>query len=410
MLEPNHETLLIGLGARFYRFEDRLYVENQTISGLKAWQENFSRVIAFSICNNEEPPAGWSDAEIAGLVAPEFELLQLPDTYRIRTLRRSRREAEARLLAYMQRASFRVFSYGGWIGDPGEIAAAQARKNGLSHAVWLDRVESQLVRQHSKSTIPATAKSLIISHILSRYENRAVRNADLALLHGATVYNHFENISRNPQVAENIHLRAEDRISPVGLSEKLKSVKSDPLRILYCGRADPMKGGLEWIRVLKLLKSNGVLFRAYWLGAGSELSEIERQARKWGLAQELVSFPGFVNDRETILQHYRSAHVLMFCHKTDESPRNLIESLHSATPIVGYRDAYAEGLVNEQGGGILVPRGDVEELAKLVAELAADRIKLADLIERASRSAMNLTRDEVFKQRSDLVRRYLNRP
>lgn len=409
MLDPRGDTLLIGLGARFFRFENRLYVENQTISGLKAWQANFPQVVAFSICDHSSPPDGWSDAEAAGLIAPEFELLELPDTYRIRTLRRSRREAERLLLDCMKRAPYRVFSYGGWIGDPGEIAAALARKKGLPHAVWLDRVESRLVRQQSETTISAKVNSLIKSHILSRYEKRAVRTADLALLHGATVYNHFEGISQNPQIAEDIHLRAEDRISATALSQKLESARSHPLRILYCGRADPMKGGHEWVRTLSLIKAAGVEFRALWLGDGGQLNEIKEQARKFGLSDEEVSFPGFVNDRESVLQHYRSAHVLMFCHKTDESPRNLIESLHSATPIVGYRDPYAEALVNEHGGGALVPRGDVEGLARSVAALAADRIKLANLIERAALSAMHLTREEVFKQRSDLVRYELTR-
>lgn len=403
------DTLLIGLGARFFWFEDRLYVENQTISGLKAWQKHFPRVIAFSICDHNLPPDGWSDAETAGLLAPEFELLQLPDTYRIRTLQRSKRQAERLLLECMNRASYRVFSYGGWVGDPGEIAAALARKNGLSHAVWLDRVESMLIRQQGETTIPAKVKSLIKSHVLSRFETRAVRSADLALLHGATVYNHFKGISRNPQIAEDIHLRAEDRISATALSEKLEGVRNHPLRILYCGRADPMKGGLEWIRTLSLIKATGVEFQAQWLGEGSQLNEIKEQARQLGLAEKEVSFPGFVSDRESILQHYRDAHILMFCHKTDESPRNLIESLHSATPIIGYRDAYAEALVKEHGGGTLVPRGDVEALAKSVAALAADRTKLANLIEKAARSAMHLTREEVFKHRSDLVRRHLKR-
>jgi glycosyltransferase involved in cell wall biosynthesis len=408
MLSYKDDTLLIGLGARFYRYTDRLYVENQTISGLKAWQENFRRVIAFSILVDKAPPKGWSDAQTAGLTMPDFELVPLPDTYRTRTLRRSRREAETALIDCMERASFRVFSYGGWIGDPGEIAAALARKHGLSHAVWLDRVESRLVRQQSSTKPISKMKSLIKSQILSRYENRAVRTADLALLHGATVFNHFKGIARNPQVAENIHLRLEDRITNTNLSKKLKTVKDGPLRILYCGRAEPMKGGHEWVRTLVLLRSAGVEFRATWIGTGSQLDEIERQARQDGLTQEEVSFPGFLEDRNAILQNYRQAHVLMFCHKTDESPRNLIESLHSATPIVGFRDAYAEGLVNEEGGGILVKRGDVDALAKSIATLAVDREKLADLIEKARRSANHLTREQVFRQRSDLVRLYLS--
>ena len=401
------DTLLIGLGARFFRHDGHLYVEDQTISGLKAWQASFPRVIAFSITEDARPPEGWSDAVAEGLTAPEFELVPLPDTYRIRTMTRSRREAEAILSDCLARASFRVFTYGGWFGDPGEIAAALARKKGLSHAVWLDRVESKLVRQQTAGTWAERPKGLLMSWILSGFENRAVRNADLALLHGATVFHHFEKIAKNPHVAEDIHLKTENRIPAEALSEKVRASRDGPLRILSCGRAEPMKGGHDWVRTLSLLKAAGVRFNATWIGDGSERKDIEEHARRCGLTRDEAHFPGFVADRAQVLQHYRTAHILLFCHKTDESPRNLIESLHSATPIVGFRDAYAEALVTEKGGGLLVDRGDVDGLAQLVVSLAQNREKLVELIERAAHSAIHLTRDKVFKHRSDLVRRYL---
>lgn len=407
MNKLKNDTLLIGLGARFYRHNGRIYIENQTISGLKAWQDNFQRVIAFSIAKDCEPPKGWSDAQAEGLEMPLFEFVSLPDTYLISTLKRSRREAEAALLACMHRAAYRVFSYGGWIGDPGEIAAALARKHELSHAVWLDRVESSRVWQESSFKTTAKAKAFIKSRIISRQENRAVRTANLALLHGATVYHHFQGIARNPQVSEDIHLLTEDRISFQALSQKLKNVSEGPLRILYCGRAELMKGPHEWVQALRLLKTSGVEFCATWIGGGSQLEEIESWSRQNGLAEEDVSFPGFLESRSAVINKYRDAHILMFCHKTDESPRNLIESLHAATPIVGFRDPYAEKLVNEKGGGVLVHRGDVNELVKTVKDLAVDRKNLASLIEKAGQSASQLTREKIFKQRSDIVRKYL---
>lgn len=401
------DTLLIGLGAHFFQFGGRTYVENQTISGLKAWQQNFPRVIAYGISKAEAPPRGWSDAEAEGLTDPEFELVELPDTYRLRTLRRTRLECERILLDCMQRASFRVFSYGGWIGDPGEIAAALARKHGLSHAVWLDRVESKVMRHSGEQTRIGHAKSIIKTRIVSRHENRAVQNADLALLHGATVYDHFRTRARNPHLAENIHLQAEDRISADALSEKIETLKSGPLRILYCGRAETMKGAFEWVRTLAHLKTANIAFRAEWVGEGSQLEEMKKKARDIGLSEEELSFPGFIDDRRAVLDHYRKAHVFVFCHMTEESPRNLIESLHAATPIVGFRDPYAARLVEEKGAGDLVDRGDVEGLAKVVGTLAKDRERLKALVRTAAKSASHLTRDQAFKDRSDLVRRYL---
>ena len=120
-----------------------------------------------------------------------------------------------------------------------------------------------------------------------------------------------------------------------------------------------------------------------------------------------VSFHGFVSDRARVLDLLRGAHLLMFCHLTDESPRILIEALHAATPLVGFRDAFATGLVDEQGAGLLVERGDLTALADAVAGLAENRAKLHDLVERASRSASHLTRQQVFKHRSDIIKQHL---
>lgn len=403
----DRDTLLIGLGARFFRSDGRLFVENQTISGLKGWQQNFSRVIAFGICKAGPPPVGWSDAQAEGLTGPAFTLVPLPDTYRLRTLRTARLEAEALLLEHMKRASFRVFSYGGGLGDPGEIAAALARKHGLAHAVWLDRVESQVVRHSGAPTWLGQARSRLKARLVAHHENRAVRAATLTLLHGATVYDHFRPTAQNPHLVEDIHLQSDDRISGDALARKLSSLQSGPLNILYCGRADPMKGGHAWIEALVRLKAADVAFRAVWVGEGRELDAMKTQARSAGLTPEEMSFPGFIADRGDVLDRYRAAHVFMFCHMTDESPRNLIESLHGATPLVGFRDPYAAKLVGEQGAGALVERGNVDDLVTAVGGLAQDRTHLADLVKRAAKSASHLTRDQVFQHRSALVRDYL---
>ena len=52
-------------------------------------------------------------------------------------------------------------------------------------------------------------------------------------------------------------------------------------------------------------------------------------------------------------------HVLVFCHTTPESPRNLVEALISGCPIVGYHSDFAAELVGD-GGGAFVTTGDVK--------------------------------------------------
>ena len=145
---------------------------------------------------------------------------------------------------------------------------------------------------------------------------------------------------------EDIHFNADDRLTPGEVAAKVQGAASGPLRIVYCGRAAPMKGPLEWVAALAGLKARGVSFNARWLGDGELLGAMQAAAEKAGLTQEDLVFEGFVSDPDRVRAAYRDAHLLMFCHLSDESPRNLIESLHSATPLIGYKDPYSAGLID----------------------------------------------------------------
>jgi glycosyltransferase involved in cell wall biosynthesis len=120
-----------------------------------------------------------------------------------------------------------------------------------------------------------------------------------------------------------------------------------------------------------------------------------------------VHFGGFVDDRALILETMRSHHVFLFCHKTPESPRCLVEALVSGCPIVGYGSPYPAGLVAEHGGGSFVPLNDWEKLAALVIDLNADRGRLSTLIRAAARSGQLFDEETLFQHRSDLIKQHL---
>ncbi|AUH34824.1 glycosyltransferase [Paracoccus tegillarcae] len=399
------DSLMLGFTAPL-RVADGglLMVEEQTVSGLRAWREHFGHVSAYAISAEGASPQGWAAVDPKALADEGIEIVPLPNTYDRKINREHGSEVSARLLGLMQKTRYHTFGYGGWIGDPGEIAAATARRHGIAHAVWFDRVESQVIRSTADSSLTGRAKSAIKAAIVERNERRAVRGADLSLLHGATVFNHFKNIARNPHLVEDVHFTDADRLTPDLLDAKITATAQGPLRILYVGRAAPMKGPFDWLKILAGLKANGVDFTARWVGDGELLDEMRNFASQNGLSGDDLHLEGFVSDRDTVRQFYRDAHVQLFCHLTDESPRNLIESLHSATPLVGYSDPFASGLVGEKDGGLLVQRGSTTDLIEALSGLARDRSKLADLIARAGASAAHLTRDNVFRHRSEIIR------
>ena len=131
-------------------------------------------------------------------------------------------------------------------------------------------------------------------------------------------------------------------------------------------------------------------------------AEVQRQ----GLG-DCVALPGFVRDRPLILETLRQAHALVFCHKTPESPRNLIEALVSGAPIVGYDSPFPRDLIAAHGGGVLTPLNDVNALVDSLASLATDRNRLVQLIQRAAKDGEPFNDVAVFKHRSEVIHAHL---
>lgn len=402
------DSVLITLGAPFYRHDGGLFVEDQTISGLRAWAQHFSRVTAASVCLHEEPPAGWSDAAAAGIAEPQIELVELPNGYDRATFAKTRDDVAEQLLSIMRRTTYRLFAIGGWIGDWGVLGADTARKNGIPHGIWFDRVESQVMLESAGSGLVGRVKGRLKWAVGAWNERRVLRGADLALLHGRTVFDRLAPLTRNPHIVEDIHLVEADRISPEALAAKQADAAAGPLRIVYAGRATAMKGPLDWIDTLARLSQAGVDWRADWLGDGDMLDQMQQSAADFGLSDR-ITFHGFVADRGLVLKTLQSAHVLLFCHLTDESPRILIEALHAGTPLIGYSDPFAASLVDENGAGWLAPRGDSAALAADLIALNGDRAQLADLIGKAAASARHLTREQVFAHRCEIIKQNLKR-
>ena len=101
-----------------------------------------------------------------------------------------------------------------------------------------------------------------------------IRRAALGLFHGRETYDAYAPFCQQPQLVHDIHVKKSDHIGPDDLIRKQQQAGSGPLRIVYAGRADPMKGPLDWIEVLATLAHRGMDFRASWLGDGPLLAEM----------------------------------------------------------------------------------------------------------------------------------------
>jgi glycosyltransferase involved in cell wall biosynthesis len=403
-------SLLIYAPVPVFRSDGDLFFENQAMVGLRRWADNFDHLSVMMPVRDEATPEGWSKPDEGNLLPENMSLELLPTAYRPDHFLRSYSATRRRIEDLIDRNDYLSFSIGGLFGDWGAVGGFAAKAKNRPFAVWADRVESEVTRRNrNEGAFKRRLQARLYHKPMLMLERAVIRRADLGLFHGRETYEAYAPYSGNPHIVHDILLEKSDHLPADMLAAKIQSCVSGPLKIVFAGRADPMKGPLDWVAVLEKLDATGVDFTATWLGNGERFDDMQARITQAGLSDR-VALPGFVTDRQYVLDVLRDAHIHMFCHKTPESPRNLIEALISGTPIVGYDSAYPRDLIHGNHGGELTPLNDVETLAQHMAALANDRGRLARLIENSYKDGAYFSSDAVFKHRSDLIKDHLPGP
>lgn len=384
-------------------------VDDQTAEGLVRWSENFKAVTYAGI---EVPDANlqhlssttWTP--IGGLPCAErLDVIAMPHAYKIGNFTAAYKQTRAMLAGKIARSRYLCFTLGALTGDWGAIAGLEAIKQRRGYAVWFDRVEHEVVRSDLPSMpLKRRIKETLSIPLMRPYHRYLIRHSRLGLFQGKDCYDYYSRFADRAFCVYDTHTKTADFIDAAALGIKNVNARSgEVLRICYVGRAADMKGPLDWLEILAKMRDAGVAFKASWIGDGPLLETMRKAVEDRHLIAQ-IDLPGFVSDRSDILARMKKAHVFLFCHKTPESPRCLIESLVCGTPIVGYGSAYARDLVATHGGGHFVDVGDIEGLADRLIALDRDRVGLAGMINSAARSGLRFDEQTVYRERADLIR------
>lgn len=388
--------------------EGILELNPQTASALVGWGKNFDRVTMAGILwpNARELPNSRSWMPVSDIdQAHKFKIIQLPYRYRPLDFIFAYETVRRTIQSVVNESDYLCFTLGGLIGDWGAIACLEAMRLGRKYAVQIDRVEYKVLQQELKHQ--SLSRRFYIGTQLApmkHYHQHIARHSAVALLHGQDTFAEFAPLCRNPVKVFNTHAKEKDQIVQTDLIAKIHTIESGhPLNICYAGRASEMKGPLDWLKTLDCLNEKDVDFKATWFGDGPLLNHMKTIVEKWGL-QERVKLPGFIGNHSQILQAMKESHIFLFCHKTPESPRCLIEALISGCPIVGYQSPYPIDLVCEKGGGAFVSMEDWAKLASKIFDLNQNRYELIDLVKDAALSGQRFNRDCLYQQRSKAIK------
>jgi glycosyltransferase involved in cell wall biosynthesis len=244
------------------------------------------------------------------------------------------------------------------------------------------------------------ARVRLLAKLLKRDVDYCLAHSAVALLQGKEVFEAYRDIAPNPRMVLNVQVDEGDHIPAEQLQKEVARIRSGaPLKVIYAGRIDERKGAIDWV---KAIRSSRLDISATWYGDGPDREIMKSEAT--GLP---IMMRG-VRPRNEIMEAMRESDVFLFCHKVAESPRCLSEALASGTPIVGYRSAFPEGLVERHGGGAFVEIGDWQGLGSLIAELDRDRDRLVSLVLAAAATGRSLDRNSAMQHRIDLIKEHLS--
>jgi glycosyltransferase involved in cell wall biosynthesis len=408
----NYEAeLLLVLPVCLAQGPEGLLFESQAARGIERWLESFPRIqVLCPLMSDADVERShsivWKPvSEIAGSERVKF--IPLPYAMSLVAFMRVFINGRSVIRAAIKQSQYLCFAIGGLFGDWGAVACLEAHRSERSYAVWTDRVEHKVGLAVNLSQNPVTRlKENLRARMMYSLERFCIRHSTLGLFHGASCYSQYAAWCPTPYLVQDYPLPEIGVPADEQSETSCKSVKqSGQLTIAYVGRADEMKGPCDWLAVMEQLHRRGTSFHATWLGDGPMLGEMRAEVERRGLG-EVVSLPGFVEGRERVFGLLHQADLLVFCHKTPESPRCLVEALISGCPIVGYESEYAAGLI-ENGGGSLVGIGDIEGLVELISALDSDRSRLAALKDGAVPAGKQVQRLADFRYRSDLIKAHL---
>ena len=166
-----------------------------------------------------------------------------------------------------------------------------------------------------------------------------------------------------------------------------------PLRLIYSGRLEPMKGAQDLVPVARRLSERGVDFTLDVFGTGSLEGEIAS-----GIAT--LPDPGRVRlhrpvDFETGLVPFtrRNADIFLGCHRQSDPSCTYVEAMGCGVAVANYDNRMWQRLNAESHAGWGAPIGQPAALADRIADVA----RHPDQITRCSRNALSFARAHGFQ-------------
>jgi colanic acid/amylovoran biosynthesis glycosyltransferase len=335
--------------------------------------------------------------------APEpMDMVDVPVeelTYRVMTLETDRqfRLLPAESVRLRDQIAKSALIYGGDWG-----AAKMARDLGVPYILLLEFDLSTNIKVSISQVSSPAKKAVRTGRWLYRYVKSHIpdlRHATGVHCNSYPVLDESKHFNSNCLLYLDSRMSAEKIITESALERRLADRPGRPLRLLFSGRLEPLKGTGDAVKVGLACLERGLNVEMHFYGQGSLKSEMQRLVDKAGAGEKIhihepVTFP-------ELARISQSFDVFVCCHVQSDPSCTYLESFGAGLVMVGYGNRMWRRLHGESGVGFCTPMGRPALVAESIAKLASDHELLASMSRAARRFALEHTFEKEFSLRID---------
>ncbi|MGB7328207.1 MAG: glycosyltransferase [Rubripirellula sp.] len=191
------------------------------------------------------------------------------------------------------------------------------------------------------------------------------------------------------------------------LSNRLEEVRKNekPLRLLFSGRLNEMKGAMDIVLVAHELKKRGLNFQ-FDICGGGVLEESMRQYIGDHDLEDCVQLRGILDfATELVPKICDSTDLFVCCHKQGDPSCTYLETFACGVPIAGYLNEAFEGISERVDAGWGVKMNDVIGMATTIERLSKHRDEIATKSVNALTFSRQHTFESTFERRMQFFRK-----
>jgi glycosyltransferase involved in cell wall biosynthesis len=221
-------------------------------------------------------------------------------------------------------------------------------------------------------------------------------------INGAAAFTAYAEATRGDLLYFDNRLAADAFASDAELARaEARREAGEPLRLLFSGRLERMKGADHLVPVIAALRRRGVGATLDIFGTGSLVPVIAAQIDREGLGG-LVTLQGPVDYETELLPRIKGAYdVFICCHPQSDPSCTYVETLGCGIPIAGYRNDAFAGILDRADVGWGVPIGKIDALAAQLHALDSNRAAITSCAASGLAFARQHGFEAVFQRRID---------